>query len=100
MNSATKFGLIYKKDSPVFKSVEDIINAAVLPKVVCADATFVGNNEASSVHRYEILAIREVEKASKLRRRPASLKVYSITKNMEKVLTKEVFGKFSTDPSR
>ena len=99
LNSATKFGIIYGNGEPkTFNTVDEIMNANPLPKVVCAEASYVGNNEASSVHRHEILAVKEVDKGGRFRFRSSMLKMFSITKNMDKSLAKDVFGKFSTDP--
>lgn len=98
LNSVTKFGLIYELGSKVFDTVEDILNADKLPRVVSVGASYVGNNENSSVARYEVLVVKGVDKTGIFRRKPQTLKVYSITKEKEKSLTKDVFGKFSTDP--
>ena len=81
-----------------FSTVEDILNAKILPRVVCARAGYVGNNESMSVTRHEVLIITGVEKGGVFRRKAGAIKAYSVTKNMEKILNKDVFGKFTTDP--
>ena len=78
--------------------MEDIINTKPLPRVVCATTNYVGNTEESSVVKNEILIIKGVEKGGLLRRRQATLKVFSIIKNSVKTLTKDVYGKFTADP--
>ncbi len=75
------------------------MKASVLPKVVCAQAGYVGDDEASSIHRHEVLVVKEVDTGGRfIRFKSSTLKVYSVTKEMDKVLAKDVFGKFSTDP--
>lgn len=101
LNSAAKFGLIHESGTRLYNTVEDIMNATVLPKIVAVRAGYVGNDgKASSVIRNEILVVRGMVKASGRYKigRATMLKVFSITNNMEKILSKEVFGKFSTDP--
>ncbi len=97
LNSATKFGLLYEEGIVEFGTVEEILNAKILPQVVCARTGYVGNNDSSSVSRFEVLIVTGVEKG-RFRRKAGSLKVYSVTKNMDKTLSKEVYGKFTTDP--
>lgn len=98
LNSATKFGLMYTHSTQTFSTVEDLMNARPMPHVVCATANYVGNSEDSSVARNEVLVVRGVEKGARIRRRPDKLKVFSITKAVEKSLTKDVCGKFTADP--
>ena len=99
INSAAKFGLIQEQGIRIFSTVEDIMNASVLPQIVAARAGYVGDNN-NSVLRNEILVIQGVVKAGGKFKigRSAMLKVFSITNNVEKILSKEVFGKFTTDP--
>lgn len=98
LNSATKFGLMYPGSSQTFGTVDDIMNSRPLPRVVCATANYIGNTDESSVTRNEVLVIKSVEKGGRLRRKPTTLKVFSVTKNIEKSLAKEVYGKFTADP--
>lgn len=98
LNSSAKFGVIYEGGSTVFGTVEDMMNAPSLPRVVSVGTGYVGNTSDSSVCKHELLVVQGLEKTGRFRRKAATLKVFSISKNMEKNLTKEVYGKFSTDP--
>lgn len=100
LNSSAKFGLIYEQGTQVFGSVEELMNAKPLPRVVSVGTGYVGNTTESSVHRYEVLVLKGVEKGGMFRRKPPILKVFSVTKNIEKSLMKDVYGKFSTNPFR
>ena len=97
LNSATKFGLLYEGGVTEFGTIEEVLNAKIMPRVVCALTRYVGNSEENSVSRHEVLIVTGVER-SVFRRKSSALKVYSVTKDMHKVLMKEVFGKFTTDP--
>ena len=99
VNSVAKFGLIQEQGIRIYSTVEDIMNASVLPQIVAARAGYVGDNN-NSVLRNEILVIQGVVKAGGKFKigRSTMLKVFSITNNVEKILSKEVFGKFTTDP--
>lgn len=98
LNSATKFGIIYEEGVVEFGTVEEILNAKILPRVICARAGYVGNSESTSVTRHEVLIITGVEKGGMFRRKAGLIRAYSVTKSMEKTLNKDVFGKFTTDP--
>ena len=63
INSATKFGLIYSNpqitdECHVFETVDDIINATHLPKVVCALASYQCSDEKASFNRNDVLIVK------------------------------------------
>ena len=66
VNSASKFGLIYqsptlkRSETHVFETVEDIILAVPLPKVVFAQLAHQGNDENTSVHKNEVLVVKGI----------------------------------------
>ena len=64
INSASKFGLIYKSksfsDTHVFDTVEELLLASPLPKVVTALVAHQGPDEHTSVHRSEVLVIKGI----------------------------------------
>ena len=71
-NSSTKFGLVYSpvgisNESYVFEKVKDIIDAAVLPKIVVATRAIHPNKDSPdhSVMKNEVLIIQEVRNKCK-----------------------------------
>jgi len=103
LNSAAKFGLVHSDGSSLYHTVEDILNAPSQPPIVAATATYEGEDHKSSVSKNEVLVVQGATKGAGKKfkfNRPTLLKVYSITKGMEKLLAKEVCGKFTTEPFR
>ena len=100
LNSTTKFGLIQESAIEIFNTVEDIMNASELPKIVTVTALNVGKNDKPSLVKNEILVIRGVVKFGGRFKvgRVSMLKVFSITEQEEKILSKDVVGMFTTDP--
>ena len=66
INSASKFGLIYKSpnfsETHIFETVEDLLLASPLPKIVSALVAHQGQDEHTSVHKSEVLVIKGIEK--------------------------------------
>lgn len=63
INSASKFGLVYKSssgrtESDVFETIEDLMLATPLPKIVAAQLAHLGQDESTSVHKNEVLIIK------------------------------------------
>ena len=100
LNSAAKFGLVQGQGSKVYNTVEDLLNAPSPPVIVAVKAGYVGDDPKTSVAKNEVLIVQGAAKEGgrfKLNRQ-TMLKTFSITKNEEKLLPKEVFGKFTTEP--
>ena len=97
LTAASEFGLAQDRrwnnsEGTGFETVRDILDAAILPKVVCARKSVRGNNAKSSVEMNEILIIQKVKKMKKV------LKVYSITAGMKKCFSSKCEGLFTTTP--
>ena len=64
INSASKFGLIYKSpnfsETHTFETVEDLLLASPLPKIVSALVAHQGQDEHTSVHKSEVLVIKGI----------------------------------------
>ncbi|XP_064390595.1 uncharacterized protein LOC135338393 isoform X2 [Halichondria panicea] len=97
LNSACKFGLYYQKGTRYFDTVEDVMKASPLPSVIAAQCSHSSGNEKTSVSRLEILVVKGVSKGRIGRK--SILNVFSISKRQDKQLTKEIVGRFTTDPS-
>ncbi len=101
LNSAAKFGLVQNRHEKMYNTVEDLFNAPSLPAIVSVQAGYVGDDPKTSVNKNELLIVHGITKGAGGRfkiSRQNFLKVYSITKGEEKLLPKEVFGKFTTEP--
>lgn len=96
LTAASQFGVVHTSEHnpgyAEFETVGNILDAAKLPKVVCARRAFQGGNATSSVEVNEILIIQKPKKMKKV------LKVYSITANMKKYLASKCKGHFTTAP--
>jgi cell pole-organizing protein PopZ len=98
VNSTAKFALVNSGTSTAskFESVDALINAKHLPKVVvvCSDNIYPVGMVA--LHKDEVLIVREVVK-TKLGRKSA-LRVYSVLSCREFDIPKDCDAVFSTDP--
>ena len=96
--SAVKFGVVYKNAATrVFNSVQDIMDAVPLPKVVTATSNYVSANPKSSVQKNEVLVITKVKKP-KFGHGKSSLKAFSVTLSKKKKLAQACDVKFTTKP--
>ncbi len=98
LNSAVEIGLLYNPNNTLeeatcgvsFPAVSDIVSKDHLPKVIRVMATYSTDDVKSSVEKDEILIVDRVVRTG-LRRRPL-LKVFSIHKNCEKMLSEDCTG--------
>ena len=97
--SSLRFGLIYdpRNESKTFASVNEIINAKPLPKVIVAMKAYDGHSEKSSVCESDLLLVQSIHKYRGGLKKP-SLKVFCITSNTKKELQSDCVSCFSTDP--
>ena len=102
LNSAAKFGIIYRSRRNVsqlepewFETAGDIMAASPLPRVVCAKSSYHGYDPISSVEKNEVLVIQGIDR----RKRGLNLlRVMCVTKQEERMLWKDCIGHFTTDP--
>ena len=108
LNSSIQFGLLYTAlsstsnsyiddSSAMFPKVSDIVSLKVLPKVIRATEAYDGPEHISSVVKNEILIVKGIQKTTKFLGRK-SLKVYSTTMEIEKLLPADCEAMFSTSP--
>lgn len=95
VNSALRFGLVHEKTTSLYESVEGLMNAATLPKVVCVLHKYV--DEKFALHKNEILLVKDIMKP-KLGRGKSLLRVFSMSTFKEILLPKDCHTQFSTDP--
>ena len=107
MDSSTQFGVIFNPHADLetavrgytFESVQDVVGATQLPRVICATQSYKSSSSASSVEEGEVLVVKRVE--LDLQSKAASvLTVYSIREGVTKKLQADCKGRFTTDPSR
>ena len=98
ISSAVKVGLVPPGGAVVYKSVEDILSAPNLPKVVAVMNKYINAEESLSLRKNEVLLVRGVVKG-KFGRGKTALRVFSISSYGELVLPKNCNANFSTDPS-
>lgn len=107
VNSAVQFGYINPSDSIArhrslayksFAKVSDLmaLSAAEMPKVVCAQKEFKGQNKKSSLEQHEVLLIIQTQR-NKLSGKKY-LKVYSFLTKSRKTLPAECCAQFTTNP--
>ena len=107
VNSAVQFGYINPSDSNArhrslayksFPKVSDLmaLSAAEMPKVVCAQKEFKGQNKKSSLEQNEVLLIIQTQR-NKLSGKKY-LKVYSFLTKSRKTLPAECCAQFTTNP--
>ena len=103
VNSAAKFGVIHEKKSKGFKiyeSVENMLSAKKLPKVVAVMNKYIINSDGLSLNKNEVLIIKEVVSARvKFGRSKSELRVFSMLSHKQLVLPKECDAGFTTDPT-
>ena len=105
-DSSTQFGVIFNPHADLekavrgytFESVQDVVRATQLPRVMCATQSYKSSSPASSVEEGEVLVVNDAEII--LESNVAVLTVYSIREGMAKKLQGECKGYFTTDPSR
>ena len=99
VNSAAKFGLIPPGDvAATYNSVEEILSAPQLPKVVAVRNKYVNAEENFSLRKSEVLLVRGIVKG-KFGRGKVALRVFSTSSYGELVLPKSCNATFTTDPS-
>ena len=99
LNSAARFGIIYRSRRSVslqepeqFETAGDIMSASPLPRVVCAKSSYRGHDSVSSVKKNDVLVIQGI--------RFNILQVMCVTKQEQRMLSKDCTGHFTTDPYR
>ncbi len=98
VSSAAKFGLVPLNGTLTYNSVEDILKAPHLPKVLAVKNRYVNAEENVGLRKNEILLVRGVVKG-KFGRGKSALHVFSISSYNELVLPKNCDAQFSTDPN-
>ena len=98
VSSAAKVGLVPPDGVVVYKSVEEILSAPNLPKVVAVMNKYINAEESLGLRKDEVLLVRGVVKG-KFGRGKTALRVFSISSYGELVLPKNCDANFSTDPS-
>ena len=86
-----------RNERKTFASVNEIINAKPLPKVIVAMKAYDGHSEKSSVCESDLLLVQSIHKYRGGLKKP-SLKVFCITSNTKKELQSDCISCFSTDP--
>ena len=111
LNSAIEFGVVYhqpiKHPDPkvpppqmVYRTVEDLMSLAPLPKLVCATSKWSKASVKSSkisVEEGELLIVKGPYKP-RLRNKVTALKCYSLKTETRKLLPEECVGNFSVEP--
>ena len=105
LESSMKFGLVFNLSSNydegicgyTFRTVSDLTSLSVLPRIVCTQRAFKGNDVRSSVQENEVLVVQQAIKS--IFRGKRGIKVYSLLTKMEKVLPEDCDVGFSTNPS-
>ena len=99
MYSSLQFGLIYDpgNETKVFNSVNEIINAKPLPKVIVAMEQYSGHSKKALFITNELLLIQSISKHGGGLKRP-SLSVYSIVSNSKKDIPGDCVARFATAP--
>ena len=105
-DSSTQFGIVYNPHKDLngavkgysFESVDDVVRATLLPRVLCACETYKSSNPSSSVEAGEVLIVQKV--VIGLQPKTSALTVYNIRDGTTKNLQSDCKGYFSTDPSR
>ena len=95
--SSLRFGLIYEptNETKTFSSINEILSAKPLPKVVVALEQYDGRSEKTSLSPNDLLVIQSVNKHGI---RKSSLKAYCVTSSTKKDLQSECAVRFTTDP--
>ena len=98
--SSLQFGLIYEQrnEAKVFASVNEIIKATPLPKVVVALGQYDGRSKESSLAPNDLLVIQSVYNKNGAKNERSSLKAYCVTTNTHKDLQSDCVVRFTTDP--
>ena len=102
INSTAKFGVIYTgcasgAKPAVFEMAGHISSTFEPPCIIAATQSYNTHSRKTSVERGEILIIKGIQR-SLLGLGRQALKVFSVTKQENKVLQKDCAGRFSTDP--
>lgn len=104
LNSSIRFGLLYEPketnsatDGALFATVSDILDAQPMPKVICAQKTYVGSSLNKMVSAGEVLAVLSVSSSDDGCR---YLSVYSFLRKKEIGLPFFCAGNFTTSPSK
>ena len=105
LNSALEFGVVYhlppgfkQVDSKYhFKTVSQILQLKVLPKVVRATQSYRGSGPDSSVEQHDLLLLKEVKQKRGLRTTKVLKCVHAAT-GIKKTLTDDCAGYFSVRP--
>ena len=106
-DSCSQFGVIYNPHSNltkavngyIFESVDDVVRAPQLPRVLCATQSHRSSSPTSSVEEGEVLILEKVEFAP-WSKAASVLTAYSVREGVTKTLQAECGGRFTTDPSR
>ena len=101
LNSLIRFGLLYEPkeeyNATTFATVGDILDALPMPKVVCAQKSYVGTTLDNTVTSGEVLAVLSIATTDHGCR---SLSVYSFLRKKEIVLPFFCTGNFTTSPRK
>ena len=101
LNSLIRFGLLYEPkeeyNATTFATVGDILDALPMPKVVCAQKSYVGTTLDKTVTSGEVLAVLSIATTDHGCR---SLSVYSFLRKKEIVLPFFCTGNFTTSPRK
>ena len=106
-NAAIEFCVLYDPESNIskalkgysFEKVSDLMLAEVRPKLVCARSSWEDKDTNRVViSNREVLVVREIILPKKKKGKKL-VKLYSITKQTEKVVTEDCIANFSTKPS-
>ena len=97
IHSSAKIGLVPEDEVRKYRTVEDILNAKQLPKVLAVRYQYVSVDSNISLRKSEVLLVKEVVRG-KFGRTKTALRVFSLLSHLEVVLPKDCDAEFITNP--
>ena len=107
LNAAVEFCVLYDPESNVskalkgysFEKVSDLMSVEVRPKLVCARSSWEDKDtNRVTINNREVFVVGDIVLPTKKKGKKV-MKLYSITKQAEKIVSEECIANFSTKPS-
>ncbi|KAL5505533.1 hypothetical protein EMCRGX_G006981 [Ephydatia muelleri] len=107
LNAAVEFCVLYDPESNIskalkgysFEKVSDLMSVEVRPKLVCARSSWEDKDtNRVTINNREVFVVGDIVLPTKKKGKKV-MKLYSITKQAEKILSEECIANFSTKPS-
>ena len=95
INTSAKFGLVTEEEVTLYDTVEEILNAKTLPKMVAVRRRSTSSDDV--LRRNDVLYLKEAVKG-KFGRSKVALRAFCLTSHKEIVLSKSCDAHFTTDP--